>query len=115
MSPDECYHEDQIQSQSRKIAELETRADYKEKMITDLNQSMKDMKSSMDSLEKTINEFILKSVNDDSALRELVNKQDNRITALETTNKTLKWVIGIGFTILTTITALLGFFISHIH
>lgn len=115
MSPDECYHEDQIQSQSRKIAELETRADYKEKMITDLNQSMKDMKTSMDSLEKTINEFILKSVNDDSALRELVNKQDNRITALETTNKTLKWIIGIGFTALTTIVAIFGFLLSHLH
>ena len=60
MNPDECYHEEQIQNQSRKIAELETRADYKEKMITDLNDSMKDMKESMDSLEKTINDYFKK-------------------------------------------------------
>lgn len=118
MSPDhhsECLHEDQIQGQSRKIAELETRADYKEKMITDLNETMKDMKKSMDSLEKTINDFILKSINDDSALRELVNIQENRITALETTNKTLKWIIGLGFTGLATVISILGFLISHLH
>ena len=111
MSPEhhsECLHEDQIQGQSRKIAELETRADYKEKMITDLNETLKDMKKSMDSLEKTINNFILKSINDDSALRD-------RITALETTNKTLKWVIGLGFTGLATVISILGFFISHLH
>lgn len=115
MSPEECYHEEQIQNQSRKIAELETRADYKEKMITDLNDSMKDIKESMDSLEKTINEFILKSINDDNLLRELVNAQDNRITALETTNKTLKWVIGIGFTIFATLISLLSFLVAYIH
>lgn len=111
----ECYHEDQIQGQSRKIAELETRADYKEKMIDDLNENMKEIKKSIDSLEDTINEFILKSINDDSNLRELVNVQDNRITALETTNKNLKWVIGIGFSALSVIITALSFFMVHLH
>ena len=37
----DCFHEEQIQGQSRKIAELETRADYKEKMIDKLNENMK--------------------------------------------------------------------------
>ena len=111
----DCLHEEQIQGQSRKIAELETKAIYKEKMIDELSETMKDMKKSIDSLDETINNFILKSVNDDSTLRELVNKQDNRITALETTNKTLKWVIGIGFTIVTTFIAVLAFIISHVH
>lgn len=111
----ECYHENQIQGQSRKIAELETRADYKEKMIDDLNENMKEIKKSIDSLEDTINEFILKSINDDSNLRELVNAQDNRITALETTNKTLKWVIGIGFSTLSIIITALSFFMVHLH
>lgn len=111
----ECFHEEQIQGQGRKIAELETRADYKEKMINELNDSMKEIKKSMDSLEKTITDFILKSINDDSTLRELVNAQDNRITALETTNKTLKWVIGIGFTALASITTFLAFLMVHLH
>ena len=111
----DCIHEEQIQNQSRKIAELETRADYKEKMINELNESMKEIKRSMDSLDKTITDFILKSINDDSNLRELVNRQDNRITALETTNKTLKWAITIGFTALGVMVAALGFFIAHVH
>lgn len=111
----ECLHEEQIQGQSRKIAELETRADYKEKMIGDLNESMKEMKKSMDSLEKTITEFILKSINDDSTIKEIVNSQGNRITSLETTNKTLKWIIGIGFTSLSTLIAILGLLIAYLN
>lgn len=111
----DCIYDEQIQNHSRKIAELETRADYKEQMIRDLAESMKDMKKSMDSLEKTITEFILKSINDDSSIRELVNSQDNRITALEATNKTLKWVIGIGLTVLSILIAILGFLVAHLH
>ncbi len=111
----DCFHEEQIQGQSRKIAELETRANYKEKMIDELNENMKEIKETIESLDKTINNFILKSVNDDGKLREIINKQDNRITALETTNRTLKWVIGIGFTILTSIVTFLSFLITHLH
>ena len=110
-----CIHEEQIQGQSRKIAELDTRADYKEKSIMEIKDDIKGIKQSMESLEKTINDFILKSINDDATLRELVNVQDNRITALETTNKTLKWVIGVGFTALTTVIAILSFLIVHLH
>lgn len=111
----DCFHEEQIQGQSRKIAELETRSNYKEKMIDELNENMKDIKETIESLDKTINNFILKSISDDGKLREVINKQDNRITALEATNRTLKWVIGIGFTALTSIVAFLSFLITHLH
>lgn len=111
----DCTYEDQIQGQGIKIAELETRANYKEQIIMDLKNDIKELKDSMDSLDKTITDFILKSINDDGALRELVNQQDNRITALETTNKTLKWVIAIGFTAMGTLITALSFLISHLH
>ena len=111
----DCCHEEQIQVHSRKIAELETRADYKEKMINELSSDMKDIKKSVDSLEKTITDFVLKSINDDSNLRELVNMQDNRITALETRNKTLSRVITVGFTALGVLIAALGFLVAHLH
>ena len=110
-----CIHEEQIQGQSRKIAALETRADYKEKIIMGVKDDIKELKDSVDSLDKTITDFILKSINDDSTLRELVNRQDNRITALETTNKTLKWVIGLGFTALTSAVAVMAFIMAHLH
>lgn len=111
----DCLHEEQIQGQSRKIAELETRSNYKEKMIDKLNENMKDIKETIESLDKTINNFILKSINDDGKLKEIINKQDNRITALETANKTLKWVIGIGFSALTSVIAVLSFLITNLH
>ena len=113
--PQTCYHEEQIQGMSRKIAELETKAEYKEKVIMGIKDDIKDLKDSMESLDKTITDFILKSINDDSVLRELVNKQDNRITALETTNRTLKWVLGISLTVISTAVTILAFIRAHIH
>ena len=111
----DCVHEELIQNQSRKLAKLEEKASYKEKMISDLSKDVREVKKSIEALNNTITDFILKSVDDDNALRELVNKQDNRITALETTNKTLKTVIGIGFTALSVLIATLTFFITTIH
>ena len=110
-----CIHEEQIQGQSRKIAELDTRADYKEKSIMEIKDDIKGIKQSMESLEKTINDFILKSINDDATLRELVNVQDNRITALETRNKTLEKVVGVGFTAVSVAVAVMAFLIAHLH
>jgi len=108
-------HEEQIQELSRKTTALETRSKYKEDNINELKIDMRELKDSMESLDKTINQFILKSVNDDNSLREVVNKQDNRITALETTNRVLKWVIAIGFTALTSVVGVMAFLLAHIH
>jgi uncharacterized protein YheU (UPF0270 family) len=108
-------HEEQIQELARKTTALETKSKFKEDSIKELKKDMKELKDTMKTLDNTINEFILKSVTDDGSLRELVNKQDNRITALETTNKVLKWVIAIGFTALTSAVAVMAFLLSHIH
>ena len=113
--PQTCFHEEQIQGMSRKIAELETRADYKEKSIMEIKEDIKEVMAKMDTLDTTINNFILKSVNDDGELREIINKQDNRITALETTNRTLKWILGISLTGLGTAVTILAFVMAHIH
>lgn len=88
----ECLHEEQIQGQSRKISELETRADYKEDIIKELKTDMKEIKQDMKDIKEDINNFILQSVNDDSNIKEILNKQDNRITSLETTVKVLQWI-----------------------
>lgn len=90
-----CMHEDQIMGQSRKIEALETRADYKEEIIKELKDDMKELKDDIKEIKTDINNFILKSVNDDNLLKETLNRQDNRITSLETTVRVLKWLIGI--------------------
>lgn len=103
-----CIHEEQIQGQSRKIEALETRADYKEDIIKELKQDMKEIKQDMKEIKEDINNFILKSVNDDTTLREIINKQDNRITALESA-KAEQWKLFVGFgTVITIISFLLN-------
>ena len=59
-----CIHEEQIQGISRKTAELEARADYKEKRIDELNTKMNEMDKKLDisnSLSEICNHDIFKT------------------------------------------------------
>lgn len=85
-----CIHEEEFQSHSRKITELETRADYKEEMIREMKQEMKDLNTKMDKLSKDVNNAIQKSITGD-------NDIDKRVTSLETTVRVLKWIVGLLF------------------
>lgn len=88
-TPHDCLHEEQIQGQSRKIESLETRADYKEDVIKELKTDIKELKESMDSLDKTISEYIIQSIKDDNTLKEYINSLENRVTSLESRQDTL--------------------------
>lgn len=80
MSPAETpctQHEEQIQENSREIAELKARADYKDKRIDELKKDMHEIKQSIDNLTNTVNNSIVNSIKDDKDL-------DNRVTSLET-------------------------------
>lgn len=88
--PQTCFHEDMIQSHARKIEALETKAVYKEKMIEELKQDMKDLNDKMDKLSDDVNEAIRKSITGDNTI-------DKRVTSLETTVRVLKWVVGLLF------------------
>ena len=85
MSPDTpcTAHEEQIQSNSRKIAELETRADYKEKMIDSVNNKMEKMDNKLDELLDGFNDFKIQSKQDDAQL-------ELRLKAIETEQQVLK-------------------------
>ena len=74
-------HEQQIQENSKKIAELETRADYKDKRIDELNNKMDKIESKLDNLTDTVNTVVVNSIKDDNDL-------NNRVIALETQIKT---------------------------
>lgn len=88
--PQTCFHEDMIQSHARKIEALETKAIYKEEMIKELKQDMKDLNDKMDKLSDDVNEAIRKSITGDNTI-------DKRVTSLETTVRVLKWVVGLLF------------------
>lgn len=95
--PHECLHEEQIHGISRKTSELEANAKYHEKHLDELNLSIKDLQHSIDNISDTINEFILKSINSDSDLKEYITTLENRIVMLETAkNEQWKLFTGLG-------------------
>ena len=80
MTPPETpcnQHEEQIQDNTRKISALETRADYKDKRIDELNVKMDKIESKLDNLTDTVNTVVVNSIKDDNDL-------NNRVIALET-------------------------------
>ena len=95
--PHECVHEEQIRGISRKTSELEANAKYHEKHLDELTVSIKELQESIDEVSKSINKFILKSVNDDSDLKEYITGLENRIIMLETAkNEQWKLFTGLG-------------------
>lgn len=111
----ECLHEEQILGQSRAIERLDAELEYKKERLDDLKRDNEKIQKTLNEINKCVNNIVLASKRDDDKLKAIINKQDNRITALETTNSTLKWVIGIGFTSLASVVGLLTFFITHLH
>ena len=90
----ECPYSNKIDTHSIKIEALETKAQYKEEIITEMKDDIKDIK-------ETVNKFMLKSIDDDSNLKEILNRQDNRITELETTNRNTKLFLRLLLTLVT--------------
>jgi len=93
MSPVETpctQHEEQIQENSREIAELKARADYKDKRIDELKKDMHEIKQSIDNLTATVNNSIVNSIKDDNDLREEVTKLKTKIETQENVLKQYK-------------------------
>ena len=107
-----CLKEEQLSNQSRKIAELEAKAEFKDKRIDDILEDNKRMEDKIDKLTDTVNQIMLKSVTGDNtlntrlkSLEEAVKKmnEDNlsqRMTALESSRDTTYKLIGIAVVVL---------------
>ena len=112
-------HETQIQQNTREIAELQTRADYKEKRIDDLYHKIDKMEEKIDELNKNVNKLVqnsikgdrdlelrLKAIETELAVQKEVSQQNhNRFTILLA-------VVGVGLTI---ITILINVYFNVIH
>lgn len=108
MTAHECIHEDQIQGQSRKISELDARADYKDKRIDELNSKMDKMEEKIDDLSKDVNKLILQSTKDDNALELRLKAIETELALQKQTNNdnhnrlsSLLAIVGVGLTIIT--------------
>lgn len=73
----DCIHEQQIQSQSRKIERLEARADFKEQRIEELNIKMDRLNEKFDTVIQGFNDLKMQSKTDDKDL-------ELRLKAIET-------------------------------
>ena len=109
-----CIHEDQFIGQSRAIERISSELNYKKERLDELKEDNKRMEKKLDEIKKCVNEIILASKRDDDRLKDIINNQNNRITALETTNKTLKWIIGLSVGVLGVCITALGLLISHL-
>lgn len=83
MTTHDCIHETDILGQSRKIAELETRSDYKEKQITDLNRKMDLMDRKIDKLIDGFNDLKMQSKQDDAKLELRLKTIETRLDEQE--------------------------------
>ena len=80
-----CIHEEQIQGISRKTAELETRADYKEKRIDELNNKINEMDKKLDILVQGFNDFKMDSNKGDMELELRLKTNETEIANLKET------------------------------
>ncbi len=114
-----CIRDDQILGQSRKIAELEARADYKEKRIDELNENVNKMNEKLDKVLDGFNELKLQSTKDDQDLELRLKAIETELalqkrTATENHNRvsSLIALVGVGLTI---ITILINVYFNLIH
>ena len=103
-----CIHEEQIQGQSRKITELETRADYKDKRIDDLYVKIEKMENKIDTLNDNVNQLILLSNKGDTDLELRLKAIETELelqkqTSIDNHNRVsqLLAIVGVGLTIIT--------------
>ena len=104
MSPEgkyECFHEELLQDYGLKLKELDKEVQFKKEKIDNLQDKMEEV-------DKKLDKLILQSERSDFDI-------DNRVTQLEATLKTMKWVVAIGLTAIGTATTVLAFIITIIH
>ena len=117
----DCIHEDHFIGQSRAIERISSELNYKKERLDELKDYTKELKEDNDRIEGKIddikdcvNQMILTSKRDDDKLKDIINNLTNRLTAVETTNKTLKWVVGVGLSGAGVCIAGLALLLTHI-
>lgn len=90
-----------------KLAELEAKAEYKEKRIDELDKKMDRMDAKLDKLTETVNNIMLHSIQDD-------NNLNQRVTALESRQETLYKML-LAMPAIIGILGIIAAYISFIH
>ena len=83
MPAHECLHEEKILGQSRAIERINAELDYKKEKLDDLKRSNERMEEKIDDIKDCINQLVVKSNSNDSAL-------EARLVAIETKQQDLE-------------------------
>ena len=104
----DCIHEDLLQSQTKDLERLKTRADYKDKRIDELYLKMEKMEEKIDKMNENIQQLIQKSNQGDTDLELRLKAIETELalqkqTQLDNHNRvsSLLAVVGVGLTIIT--------------
>lgn len=103
-----CIREKQVNDLQIDVAELKTRIDYKHQRIDELKQSIDEIDKKIDKIDRCLSKLEMQSKNDDFNI-------DTRVTKLENTQNVLKWIMGIGLSVVSTAIAVLAFILTFIH
>ena len=112
-------HEEQIQNNTRRIAEVQTELKFKEKRIDDLYLKMEKVENKIDIMNENINQLILQSNKDDTQLELRLKAIETELAvqkkvAMDNHNRvsSLLAIVGVGLTI---ITILINVYFNMIH
>lgn len=108
----DCMHEEQIQSQGRKIERLETRADYKEQKIDDLNTKMDRLSEKFDTVIQGFNDLKIQSKSDDKELELRLKAIETELTLQKETAKNNYTKLSMIIAIITVIFVALTFYFN---
>lgn len=103
-----CIHEEKLQEHETKLETLGTRIDYKEEKITQILKDNQRMEKKIDKITESIHQLQLNSAQDDFNI-------DKRVTGLESTVKTLKYIIGLMVSIIAVTISAAVFILTYIH
>lgn len=98
-SPSEL--EQKIDEHSIQIKELQDEVDFKKWKIDSLIEKI-------DNLTTVVQQIQLNQLKDDNDIK-------NRVTSIESTISTLRWIVGIGLTVLGLLVTYLTFFMTILH
>ena len=104
----DCIHEDLLQSQTKDLERLKTRADYKDKRIDELYIKMEKMEEKIDKMNENIQKLIVKSNKGDTDLELRLKAIETELalqkqTSTDNHNRitTIVALVGVGLTIIT--------------
>ena len=92
--------ERKVEEHTVQIQELKDEVDFKKWKIDSLIEKI-------DNLTNVVQQIQLNQMKDDNDIK-------NRVTSIESTISTLRWVVGVGLTALGVLVAYLGFFVTHL-